>query len=64
MIPEITGPANHVAKPDPKEVAAKVQSMFTEFMLKAMEESVDAEGGLFGNSATSDIWSVAVGFPV
>ena len=56
MIPEITGPANHVAKPDPKEVAAKVQSMFTEFMLKAMEESVDAEGGLFGNSATSDIY--------
>src|SRR5262245_44296132 len=56
MIPEITGAANLVAKPDPKEVASKVQSMFTEFMLKAMEESVDAEDGLFGNSASSDIY--------
>src|SRR5262245_34047343 len=56
MIPEITGAANLVAKPDPKEVASKVQSMFTEFMLKAMEESVDAEEGLFGNSASSDIY--------
>ena len=56
MIPEITGAANLAAKPDPKEVASKVQSMFTEFMLKAMEESVDAEDGLFGNSASSDIY--------
>ena len=56
MIHEITGAANLVAKPDPKEVASKVQSMFTEFMLKAMEESVDAQEGLFGNSASSDIY--------
>ena len=41
---------------DPKAVAAKVQGMFTEIMLKAMEDSVDAEDGLFGGSATSDIY--------
>lgn len=41
---------------DPKAVAAKVQSLFTEVMLKAMEESVDAEDGLFGGSASSDIY--------
>src|SRR5437016_14309643 len=41
---------------DPKAVAAKVQGMFTEVMLKAMEDSVDAEDGLFGKSATSDIY--------
>ena len=56
MIPEITSITNLGTKPDPKEVAAKVQAMFTEFMLKAMEESVDAEDGLFGNSAASDIY--------
>jgi len=42
--------------PDPKEVAAKVQAMFTEVMLKAMEDSVEAEDGLFGKSASSDIY--------
>jgi murein DD-endopeptidase MepM/ murein hydrolase activator NlpD len=41
---------------DPKAVAAKVQSMFTEVMLKAMEDSVGAEDGLFGGSASSDIY--------
>jgi murein DD-endopeptidase MepM/ murein hydrolase activator NlpD len=56
MIPEIAGITNLGTKPDPKEVAAKVQAMFTEFMLKAMEESVGAEDGLFGNSASSDIY--------
>jgi len=43
-------------KADPKAVAAKVQGMFTEVMLKAMEDSVDAEDGLFGGSASSDIY--------
>jgi len=60
MIPEISSVANLAAKSDPKtdpkEVAAKVQGMFLEVMLKAMEESVDAEDGLFGNSTTSDIY--------
>jgi murein DD-endopeptidase MepM/ murein hydrolase activator NlpD len=41
---------------DPKAVAAKVQGMFTEVMLKAMEDSVGAEDGLFGGSASSDIY--------
>jgi murein DD-endopeptidase MepM/ murein hydrolase activator NlpD len=43
-------------KLDPKEVAAKVQGMFMEVMLKAMEESVEAEDGLFGNSLSSDVY--------
>src|SRR5215831_13599318 len=41
---------------DPKTIAANVQGMFMEEMLKAMEESVDAEDGLFGGSASSDIY--------
>jgi murein DD-endopeptidase MepM/ murein hydrolase activator NlpD len=41
---------------DPKTIAAKVQGMFMEEMLKAMEDSVDAEDGLFGGSASSDIY--------
>jgi murein DD-endopeptidase MepM/ murein hydrolase activator NlpD len=41
---------------DPKAVAAKVQGMFMEVMLKAMEDSVGAEDGLFGGSASSDIY--------
>ena len=57
MIPDVSlsglkpGDAN-----DPKAVAAKVQGMFMEVMLKAMEDSVDAEDGLFGGSASSDIY--------
>ncbi len=43
-------------KADPKAVAAKVQGMFMEVMLKAMEDSVGAEDGLFGGSASSDIY--------
>ena len=56
MIPELTSITNLGAKANPKEVAAKVQGMFMEVMLKAMEESVDAEDGLFGKSASSDIY--------
>jgi murein DD-endopeptidase MepM/ murein hydrolase activator NlpD len=41
---------------DPKEIAAKVQGMFMEIMLKSMEESVDAEDGLFGKSISSDMY--------
>lgn len=41
---------------NPKEVAARVQAMFAEVMVKAMEDSVDAEEGLFGKSASSDIY--------
>jgi len=56
MIPELSSLTTPGAKLDAKEVAAKVQGMFTEIMLKAMEESVEAEDGLFGNSLSSDIY--------
>ncbi len=41
---------------DPKAIAARVQGMFMEEMLKAMENTVDAEDGLFGGSASADIY--------
>jgi len=56
MIPDVTSITSLGGKATPKEVAAKVQGMFTEVMLKAMEDSVDAQEGLFSNSATSDIY--------
>ena len=56
MIPDVASIAGLGGKATSKEVAAKVQGMFTEVMLKAMEDSVDAEDGLFSNSATSDIY--------
>jgi len=56
MIPDVTSIANLGGKATPKEVAAKVQGMFMEVMLKSMEDSVDAEDGLYGKSATSDIY--------
>lgn len=58
MIPDVTlsGLTNAAGKPDPKAVAIRVQSMFTEIMLKSMEDSIGAEDGLFGGSASSDIY--------
>jgi murein DD-endopeptidase MepM/ murein hydrolase activator NlpD len=58
MIPDInrSGLLTAGGKPDPKAVALKMQSMFTEIMLKSMEDSIDAEDGLFGGSASSDIY--------
>jgi murein DD-endopeptidase MepM/ murein hydrolase activator NlpD len=56
MIPELTNFTSNGPKADPKEIAAKVQGMFLEVMLKAMEDSVDAEDGLFGKSMSSDIY--------
>jgi murein DD-endopeptidase MepM/ murein hydrolase activator NlpD len=56
MIPDVTSIATLGSKASPKDVAAKVQGMFMEVMLKSMEDSVGAEDGLFGNSATSDIY--------
>src|ERR1051326_4124506 len=56
MIPELKSITNSAAKADPKDIANKVQGMFTEIMLKAMEDSVDAEDGLFGNSMSSDTY--------
>jgi murein DD-endopeptidase MepM/ murein hydrolase activator NlpD len=62
MIPELTFSSlnpqalNPQAKVEPKELATKVQAMFMEVMLKAMEESVEAEEGLFGKSASAEIY--------
>jgi murein DD-endopeptidase MepM/ murein hydrolase activator NlpD len=42
--------------PKPKSLASRMQAMFMEVLLKTMEESVEAEGGLFGDSAGSEIY--------
>jgi len=57
MIPAI-GPTTGIPadSSDPKAIAAKVQAMFMEIMIKAMEGSVGAEEGLFGSSSTSEIY--------
>ena len=39
MIPELTNFTTNGTKAEPKEIAEKVQGMFLEIMLKAMEES-------------------------
>jgi len=41
---------------NPKSIAAKVQAMFMEIMVKTMEESIGAEDGLFGKSSSSEIY--------
>ena len=57
MIPSVAStigtPAN---SRDPKAIAARVQSMFMELMIKSMEDSIGAEDGLFGSSSTSEIY--------
>jgi len=61
MIPDVNvltiaaKPTNSDDK-SPKTVASQVQAMFMEIMIRAMEDSVGAEDGLFGGSATSDIY--------
>src|SRR5947209_3560661 len=57
MIPEISlSNLKPNDKLEPKDLATKVQGMFVEVMLKAMEDSVEAEDGLFGNSSSSEIY--------
>jgi murein DD-endopeptidase MepM/ murein hydrolase activator NlpD len=57
MIPEINlSNLKAGEKVDTKDLATKVQGMFVEVMLKAMEESVEAEDGLFGSSSSSEIY--------
>jgi murein DD-endopeptidase MepM/ murein hydrolase activator NlpD len=61
MIPDVTlssltAQLNAPGKVEPKELATKVQAMFMEVMLKAMEDSVEAEEGLFGKSASAEIY--------
>lgn len=40
----------------PAEVASQMQAMFMEELIKSMEETVHAEGGLYGDSSSSDIY--------
>jgi len=57
MIPEINlSNLKPNDKVEPKDLATMVQGMFVETMLKAMEDSVEAEDGLFGNSSSSEIY--------
>jgi murein DD-endopeptidase MepM/ murein hydrolase activator NlpD len=57
MIPEVSSTIGATTDPrDPKSIASKVQAMFMEVMIKAMEDSVGAEDGLFGSSSTSEIY--------
>ncbi len=57
MIPDVNFSVLRTdGKLEPKELATKVQAMFVEVMLKAMEDSVQAESGLFGGSASSEIY--------
>ena len=57
MIPEVSSTIGAKTDPaDPKSIASKVQAMFMEVMIKAMEDSVGAEDGLFGSSSTSEIY--------
>lgn len=51
MIPNVNlSSLNPQSKVEAKQLAIKVQAMFMEVMLKAMEESVEAEEGFFGKS--------------
>src|SRR5262245_36045202 len=59
MVPDVNGlgamfPTGE--KADAKTLAAKMQGMFLETMLKTMEDSIEAEDGLFGKSASSEIY--------
>jgi murein DD-endopeptidase MepM/ murein hydrolase activator NlpD len=57
MIPEVSSTLGAQTDPhDPKSIASKVQAMFMEVMIKAMEDSVGAEDGLFGSSSASEIY--------
>src|SRR6185295_13063146 len=48
--------SNTFDEKNPKSIAAKVQAMFMEVMIKTMEDTVGAEDGLFGNSSSSEIY--------
>lgn len=40
----------------PKDIANQVEAMFMELLIESMENSVEAEGGLYGDSASSEIY--------
>ena len=54
-IATLTGLTAEQAKP--AVIAARIQAMFMEVMIKAMEDSTGPEGGLFGSGASSEIYS-------
>lgn len=60
MMPDVNLNASLGLKPgeklEPKELTAKIQSMFMEVMIQTMEQNVGAEDGLFGDSSSSDIY--------
>jgi murein DD-endopeptidase MepM/ murein hydrolase activator NlpD len=58
MIPDVSlgGVLPAGEKADPKSLQLKIESMFMETMLKSMEQTVDADDGFFGDSASSDIY--------
>lgn len=57
MIPGVNFTTNQTMDPkDPKSVAAKMQQMFMEVMIKSMEDSIGSEDGMYGNSSASEIY--------
>ncbi len=40
----------------PSDIANQVEAMFMELLIESMEQSVEAEGGLYGDSASSEIY--------
>jgi murein DD-endopeptidase MepM/ murein hydrolase activator NlpD len=57
MIPDVNlSSLNPQSKVEAKQLATKVQAMFMEVMLKAMEESVEAEEGFFGRSSGAEMY--------
>jgi len=40
----------------PADIANQVEAMFMELLIKSMEDSVEADGGLYGDSASSEIY--------
>jgi len=58
MIPELdrVNALSLDSKTEPKALASRVQAMFLEVMIKAMEESIEAEDGLFAGSSSSEIY--------
>jgi murein DD-endopeptidase MepM/ murein hydrolase activator NlpD len=40
----------------PADVAQQVEAMFMEILIESMESSIEAEGGLYGDSSSSDIY--------
>jgi murein DD-endopeptidase MepM/ murein hydrolase activator NlpD len=61
MIPEIRANSavdgiSGLEGKDPKAIAAKVQAMFMEVMIKAMEDTISADSGMFGGSSSAEIY--------